>query len=104
MAVSKSLQKQYLILGEAVVCGVVQGGCCDLRRRFASEDCKAARGGFGILFVLMGFCDHQHIIGAVIFAQDVWGDIGVLDGGDYPAIDQPKRNANQHGDEDLDPV
>ena len=100
----QSLQEQDLVLAEVVRDGVIQRGCDDQVRGLASDHGDAAGGGFGVLFPLIGFGDHEHIIGAVICAQSIGGDIGVHDRVNHPAIGQPDANADDDSGDDRDPV
>jgi hypothetical protein len=82
-----------LILGEVVIIGIIQrmrlcgGG-------FASEHGKAARGGFGVEIMLICLRHHQDVVNAVILPENVWGDVGIFDRVNDPAVGKPKDNAN----------
>ena len=65
-----------------------------------AEDGETARGKPGVLFGVIGFGNHENIIGFVICSEGIGGQVEEVNGIDNPSIYETDADACEERDED----
>ena len=89
----KFLHQGNVGIRESVCAGVVESLGGDGRRRLGAEDGQSAGSQARVLFDAVGFGGHENIIGFVICAEGIGGEVEEIDRIDDPAIGKPDANA-----------